>query len=111
MRELKNLMLWAGQGEPSANHVLPFYAFTRYGDTEAFYRYHAEIEAAAPDLSAEQVTVAAHESLSLEQQYQGQPQEHANVELTQPTHSVEIGLAPTADNNGDHKANPNRKYG
>ncbi len=72
MRTLKNYMLWAGEGEPTPELIFVFYAFTNYGDSEAFSRELSEYEAAYPELSDEERMVEAHKALSPEQQYQGQ---------------------------------------
>ncbi len=43
MQTHKNLMLWAGDAEPSAEQLLSLYSFTSYGNSEAFWAKFEEL--------------------------------------------------------------------
>ncbi|UCC29569.1 MAG: rhomboid family intramembrane serine protease [Phycisphaerales bacterium] len=72
MRTMKNLMLWAGEGDPSPEELFGFYGFTEWGDSEAFFEECDEIAEANPRLSDGEVMLAAHKALPPDKQYQGQ---------------------------------------
>ena len=94
MRNLKNLMLWAGDGDPSEEELYTFYELTEFGDSEAFFDKYMELERANPELSNVEVLRAAHSALPREQQYQG---EYRSSQLI--THAfLHGGLAHLAGN-------------
>jgi len=72
MRTMKNLMLWAGNAEPSPNQLLFFYEFTNYGDTQAFERNVRGVMELEPNLSRKEAILTAHKALRTDQQVQGQ---------------------------------------
>ena len=69
MRSMKNLMLWSGQVEPDADHIIYFYNATAYGDVDAFVRKRDELAGTVPE---DELDVAAHKALTGEQQSVGQ---------------------------------------
>ncbi|MCP4247552.1 MAG: rhomboid family intramembrane serine protease [bacterium] len=78
MRTMKNLMLWSGEGEPTAEEIFVFYYFTNYGDGEAFQEKLLDLgedweeDEDVADDAGDNVLLAAHHALPPEQQYQGQ---------------------------------------
>lgn len=72
MQEMKNLMLWVGEEMPDADEIAAFYFMTSYGDSDAFFANLEELDWDNPELDENQAILAAHTSLSREQQYHGQ---------------------------------------
>lgn len=68
-RSMKNLMLWAGDVEPSAERIEMFYEWTNYGDSQAFDDKRNELAATTAE---DKLNQAAHKALSPEEQCFGQ---------------------------------------
>ncbi len=79
MRSAKNMMLWAGDAEPSPELLAVMYSFTNYGNSAAFEARFEEISAESPDMSDEDVVLAAHESLPVEDRCLGEYHPHQLV--------------------------------
>ena len=71
MLTMKNLMLWTGEADPDPELLDLMYTYTNYGDGEAFLDKIMELEEAQPELSMEELTLAAHNALPPEQQCLG----------------------------------------
>ncbi|MHC4695946.1 MAG: rhomboid family intramembrane serine protease [Planctomycetota bacterium] len=72
MRTMKNLMLWAGDAEWYPEELVPLYAYTSFGDSEAFFAEYYEIQMKNPELPEREVASAAHKALRPDQQAFGQ---------------------------------------
>jgi membrane associated rhomboid family serine protease len=69
MRSMKNLMLWAGKGEPDPEQIELMYEYTSYGDVEAF---DSKKEALKATVQEDDLTLAALEALGPEDQCIGE---------------------------------------
>jgi membrane associated rhomboid family serine protease len=72
MRSVRNLMLWAGNGEPSAQMVYDLYEIIPLGDQDAFRRAYERIDAETPGMGEPELLLAAHNALPPEDQCFGQ---------------------------------------
>jgi len=72
MTSLKNLMLWAGDGEPSSTDLYMYYQLTSYGDIDALESKMEELQSTDPDMAEEAALVAAHHVLPKNQRYNGE---------------------------------------
>jgi membrane associated rhomboid family serine protease/pSer/pThr/pTyr-binding forkhead associated (FHA) protein len=79
MRSAKNMMLWAGDAEPSPELLAMMYAFTDYGNSAAFEARYDAISEEDPNMSEEEVILAAHESLAVDDRCLGVYQPHQLV--------------------------------
>ncbi|MBN1514920.1 MAG: rhomboid family intramembrane serine protease [Phycisphaerae bacterium] len=79
MRSAKNMMLWAGDAEPSPELLVVMYSFTNYGNSAAFEARFDQISEEKPEMSEEEVVLAAHESLPVEDRCLGEYQPHQLV--------------------------------
>jgi membrane associated rhomboid family serine protease len=61
MRGLKNLYLWAGDKEPTADYLEQLYTYTEWGDRAAFERKKTELSASTPPAD---LALAAHNALT-----------------------------------------------
>jgi len=71
MGSMKNLMLWAGDAKPSPEFLAVMYAVTNFGNSSAFDEHCEEIEAKNPEMSENDVVLAAHEALPPEERCLG----------------------------------------
>ncbi len=71
MQTMKNLMLWPAEGELPARELAGWYAYTGYGDNDAFLEACYILEERDPELTENEIVVAAHQALRPDQQVVG----------------------------------------